>query len=80
MSLRIISQPEHVTEWITQRHGTPARQRGTAAGWCVVFGNDFGDHEPLTVDDLIEAMKFHHLVLLVDELPGQTFHRFVVRG
>jgi hypothetical protein len=29
---------------------------------------------------LIEAMKFNHLVLLVDQEPGNTFHKFVQHG
>ena len=80
MSLRIICQPEHVSDWITQRQGTPARERGSDAALRVLFGNAAGDHEKLSLDELIEAMKMHHLVLLVDDLPGQTFHKFVVRG
>ncbi len=80
MSLRIIIHPDRIHDWITQRHGTPAHQRGTDSAPRILFGPGHDEYDKLTVDELIEAMKFHHLVLLVDEAPGQTFHKFVERG
>jgi len=77
MSLRIIVKPEQIEHWMNERRGTPTRRRGTDADLRIVFGATDADYDPITVDELVEAMKFHHLVLLVDQEPGQTFHRIV---
>ncbi len=80
MSLRVIIQPDQIENWITARQGTPARKRGTDADLQILFGPTNGNHEKLGFDELIETMRLHHLVFLVDEEPGKTFHQFVVRG
>ena len=77
MSLRIITRPEQIVRWITDRQGAPARKRGTDADLKVVFGHDDGDYERLSTDDLFQRMRFHHLVMLVEQEPGQTYHRFI---
>ena len=68
MSLRIILKPEQISKWITARNGTPARH-----------GNEFRiAFEPTTgiaVDELLDEMKTRHLVMLVDQEPGKTFHK-----
>jgi hypothetical protein len=38
------------------------------------------DYETLSVDELVEAMKLNHLVLLVDQEAGKTFHKFIQHG
>jgi hypothetical protein len=70
MSLRILFKPEQISRWIAERRGTPVRH-----------GDDFriafeptGD-ETLTVEELLDEMKFRHMVMLVDEQPGKTFHK-----
>ena len=75
MSLRVIVKPEQIQNWIAERHGMSARRRGTETDLSILFGGPGGDYEPITIDELIEVMRFHHLVLLVDQEPGKTFHR-----
>lgn len=80
MSLRIIVKPDQIRSWIADRNGTPVRRRNTDADLAVLFDGDQPDYESLNVDELIEAMKFNHLVLLVDQEAGKTFHKFVQHG
>ena len=96
MSLRIIVKADQIQEWIEERRGTPARRRNTDADVAVLFGGDKPatadkpdsakatsgrpDYEPVSVDDLLEAMRLNHLVLLVDQEAGNTFHRFIQHG
>ncbi|HUK82952.1 MAG TPA: hypothetical protein VLZ12_10015 [Verrucomicrobiae bacterium] len=75
MSLRIITKPQQIQNWITERSGTPARRRGSETDLCINFDNPSADYEPISLDELFEAMKFHHLVMLVDQEAGKTFHR-----
>jgi hypothetical protein len=72
MSLRIIIQRDQIHHWINQC-GTDAGPRG-------LFKGELSDCDPQSVDELLEAMKSQNLVLLVDEEPGKTYHKFVVRG
>jgi hypothetical protein len=77
MSLRVIYRPEQVQRWLTDRSGSPAaRRRGTDTDLRVLFDAENGDYEPISIDELIEAMRFHHLVMLVDDDPAETFHKF----
>jgi hypothetical protein len=80
MSLRMLTKPDQVHTWIAARRGVPARRRGTDADLRIQFDNEEGEYERITVDEMIETMKFKHLVLLVDQEAGKTFHRFVERG
>lgn len=80
MSLRIIIKPDQIQNWIADRHGTPVRRRNTDADLAVLFDGEKPDYETLSVDELIEAMKFNHLVLLVDQEPDKTFHKFIQHG
>ena len=75
MSLRIITHPAKISQWITDRNGTPVRRRGTDAEVRVAFEAAGADYETLTVDELLEAMKFHNLVMLVDQEAGKNFHK-----
>ncbi|HUI07972.1 MAG TPA: hypothetical protein VL486_13310 [Verrucomicrobiae bacterium] len=75
MSLRVIVKPEQIENWIAERHGTPARRRGTDTDLSILFDEPQADYEPITVDEFVEAMRFHHFVLLVDQEPGKTFCR-----
>ena len=75
MSLRVIIKPEQIHSWITERHGTPARRRGSETDLCITFDQPRADYEPIGFDELIETMKFNHLVLLVDQEAGKTFHK-----
>ena len=75
MSLRIIVKPQQIQSWISERNGIPARRRGTDTDVHILFGETDADYEPIGVDELIETMKFHHLVLLVDQEAGKTFHK-----
>ena len=43
----------------------------------VLFDGAKAEYEPLSVDELIEAMKANRLVMLVDQEAGKTFHKFV---
>ena len=80
MSLRIIVKPDQIRSWIADRNGTPVRRRNTDGDLAVLFDGDQPDYESLNVDELIEAMKSNHLVLLVDQEAGKTFHKFVQHG
>ena len=75
MSLRIIVKPQQIQSWISERNGTPARRRGSDTDLHISFGEPGADYEPIGVDELVETMKFHHLVLLVDQEAGKTFHK-----
>ena len=75
MSLRIIVQPQQIQSWIAERNGTPARRRGSEIDLCIAFDKPSANYEPITFDELIEAMKFNHLVMLVDQEAGKTFHK-----
>jgi len=75
MSLRVIVKPEQIQAWIGERQGTPARRRGTDTGLSIVFGEPGADYEPITVDEFVETMRFHQIVLLVDQEPGKTFYK-----
>ena len=80
MSLRILVKPDQIRSWIADRNGTAVRRRNTDADLAVLFDGDLPDYESLNIDELIEAMKFKHLVLLVDQEAGKTFHKFVQHG
>lgn len=80
MSLRILIRPEQIQQWIDQRGGRPARRPGSDTDLRVLFDEDNSQFEALTVDELIELMRFHHLVMLVDEQPGKTDHQFIRHG
>jgi len=90
MSLRIIVKADQIRNWIEERRGTPARRRNTDADVAVLFGADSpdsakatsgrADYESVSVDDLLEAMRLNHLVLLVDQEAGNTFHKFIQHG
>jgi hypothetical protein len=80
MSLRIIVKPDQIRRWIADRSGTPVHRRNTDGDLAVLFDGDKPDYESLTVDELVEAMKFNHLVLLVDQEAGKTFHKFIQHG
>ena len=80
MSLRIIIKPDQIQSWIAERNGIPVRRRNSDHDLAVLFDGDKADYETLSIDELIEAMKFNHLVLLVDQEPGNTFHKFVQHG
>jgi hypothetical protein len=75
MSLRVIVKPQQIEDWINQRRGTPVRRRGTDTDLRIAFGEAGPDYEPITLAELIEMIKLHRLVLLVDQEPGKTFHR-----
>jgi hypothetical protein len=80
MSLRIIVKADQIRNWIEERRGTPARRRNTDADVTVLFGGDKADYESVGVDDLLEAMRLNHLVMLVDQEAGNTYHRFIQHG
>lgn len=80
MSLRIIAKSAQIQRWITDRNGTPARKRGSDSDLRVLFGSDNGGYDPISIDDLVEIINSHHLVLMVEEEPGKTFHKFVNRS
>ena len=80
MSLRVIVNSDQIRHWIEERHGTPARRRNTDADFTVLFGDGMADYEPVSIDELLEAMRFNHVVLLVDQEAGKTFHRFIQHG
>ena len=77
MSLRIIIKPTQISEWITARNGTPVRRQGTDADVRVLFGDTAAGYEPISIDELLEAMKFNNLAMLVDQEPGKTQHKFI---
>ncbi len=76
MSLRIIIRPDQIKSWMAERHGRPVRRRGSERDVQILFDSPVGDYEPITFEELIETMKFHHLSLMVDQEPGKTFHQF----
>ena len=80
MSLRVIFKPDQVQKWIADRNGTPTRRRGSETDLRVLFGDADSEYKPITVDELIEAMKFHHLVMLVDQEAGKTYHKIYQHG
>lgn len=80
MALRVITKPEQIDAWIAARKAIPARRRGSDYDLSLVFGNVPPDYETLAPGEFAEAMKFGHQVLLVDQEPGKTFHRFIERG
>jgi hypothetical protein len=75
MSLRIIVKPHQIQGWISDRQGTPTRRRGTDTDLRIAFGETEADYDPIGLDELIETMKLHRLVLLVDQESGKTFHK-----
>ena len=80
MSLRVIIKRDQIRKWIEVRHGQPARRRNTDADLAVLFDGDKPEYVPLSVDEMIEAMRANHLVLLVDQEPDKTFYRFIKHG
>ena len=62
----------------TKRHAV--RRRNTDDDLAVLFDGDKADYETLSVDELIEAMKLNHFVLLVDQEAGKTFYKFIQHG
>ncbi|HVM61233.1 MAG TPA: hypothetical protein VMV72_10235 [Verrucomicrobiae bacterium] len=80
MSLRVIVKSDQIRTWIEERCGTPVRRRNTDADLAVLFGGNSADYEPVSINELLETMRFHHLVLLVDQEAGKTFHKFVQHG
>jgi hypothetical protein len=80
MSLRILVKSDQIQSWISKRNGAPARKRGSDTDLRVLFGEGNGEYEHISVDELIEAMKFARLVLLVDQGEDKTFYKFVERG
>ena len=75
MSLRIILKPDQISKWITDRNGTPVRRRDSDTDLKIQFGDSASNYEPVSMDDLLDAMKIHHLVMLVDQEAGKTFHK-----
>lgn len=75
MSLRIITKPTQISQWITDRTGAPARRQGSDADLCILFAAGSSDYETISVDEMLETMKFNNLVMLVDQEPGKTFHK-----
>ena len=80
MSLRIIIKSDQIRNWIEERRGTPARRRNTDSDLTVLFSGTNADYESIGIDDLLEAMRLNHLVLLVDQEAGNTYHRFIQHG
>ncbi len=76
MSLRILIRPDQIKAWLAERNGTPARRPGSDDDLRIVFGETIADYQPIMVDELFEAMKLHHLAMLVDQESGKTFHKF----
>jgi hypothetical protein len=70
MALRIILKPEKISEWIAERNGTPVKNDD---GYRIAFEST--NDQKLTVDELLDAMKLKHLVMLVEQEPGKTFHK-----
>jgi hypothetical protein len=75
MSLRIILKPDQISKWITDHNGTPARRQNSETDLRIQFSETGGEYKPVSIDDLLDAMKIHHLVMLVDQEPGKTFHK-----
>jgi hypothetical protein len=81
MSLRIIVKSDQIRSWIEERKGRPARRRNTDDDPTLLFdGNTKPEYETLSVDELLEAMKANHLVLMVDQEPDKTFFKFIQHG
>lgn len=80
MSLRILIQPQHITQWLADRQAVPARRRGTETEFAILFDPVPPEFEPLAPEEFVAALRLHHQVLLVDDEPGKTYHRFVPRG
>lgn len=80
MALRIITKPDQIDSWIADRNAKPVRRRGTDYDLSLFFGDVPNDYELLSPAEFAEAMKLSHHVLLVDQEPGKTFHKFVERG
>jgi hypothetical protein len=80
MSLRIIVKSDQIRNWIEERRGTPARRRDTDGDFSVLFDGEKPEFETLNVDELIEGMKSNRLVLLVDQEPDKTYHKFIQHG
>ena len=86
MSLRIIIKPDQIQGWIAERNGIPVRRRNSDYDLAVLFDGDKPaapgkpDYETISIDELIEVMKLNHLVLLVDQEPDKTFHKFIQHG
>ena len=70
MSLRIILNPEQISKWIADRQGAPVKNED---GYRIAF--EPTTDQKLTVDELLDEMKLRHLVMLVEQEPGKTFHR-----
>jgi len=83
MSLRIIVKPDQIRNWIEERKGRPARRRNSDDDPTLLFDGDKtaptgqSDYETLSVDELLEAMKANHLVLMVDQEPDKTLFKFI---
>jgi len=80
MSLRIILKPRQIQDWIAARHGTPARRQSTDHDLAVLFDGEKSEYETIDIDEFIETMRFHRLVMLVDQEPDKTFHKFIQHG
>jgi hypothetical protein len=70
MSLRILFKPDQIAQWIADRHGNPVRH---SDGLRIAF--EPTSDEKLSVDELLDEMKVHHLVMLVEQEAGKTFHK-----
>ena len=75
--LRIIVKSNQSRSWIEERKGRPARRRNSDDDPTLLFDEDKADYETLSVDELLEAMKANHLVLMVDQEPDKTFFKFI---
>ena len=80
MSLRMIVKADQIRGWIEDRSGRAARRRNTDDDLTVLFDGDKAEYETLSIDELIEAMKSNHLVLLVDQEPDKTYYKFIQHG
>jgi len=80
MSLRIILKPDQISQWITDRHGTPSRRRDSDTDLRIQFSETGSEYEPVSMDDFLDAMKIHHLVMLVDQEAGKTHHKIYQHG
>ncbi len=70
MALRIILKPEQISKWIADRNGTPVR---SGDEFRIAF--EPTADQKLTMDELLDEMKLRHLVMLVEQEPGKTFHK-----
>jgi len=80
MSLRVLLKPDQISKWIIDRSGTPVRRRGSDLDLRIQFDETGADYEPISMDDLFDAMKIHHLVMLVDQEAGKTHHTIYPHG